>query len=101
VFLDNKRRALFASNYDGSDEAYMDDFVNKVFFGLNLAFSQVANIRGHNFCSVKEPIASKNSKTLKPATHCRPRSGTKPIPDYLWSTLRETRGSGEGLNAKQ
>ena len=42
VFLDNKRRALLASNYDGSDEAYMDDFVNKVFFGLNLAFSQAA-----------------------------------------------------------
>ncbi len=42
VFLDGKRRALFASNYDGSDEAYMDDFVNKVAFGLNLAFSQGA-----------------------------------------------------------
>ncbi len=39
VFLDGKRRALFASNYDGSDEAYMDDFVNKVPFGLNLAFA--------------------------------------------------------------
>jgi hypothetical protein len=38
VFLDGRRRALFASNYDGSDEAYMDDFVNKVAFGLNLAF---------------------------------------------------------------
>jgi hypothetical protein len=42
VFLDGKRRAFFASNYDGSDEAYMDDFVNKVAFGLNLAFSQGA-----------------------------------------------------------
>lgn len=40
VFLDNKRRVLFASNYDGSAESYMDDFVNKVAFGLNLAFSQ-------------------------------------------------------------
>ncbi|HMF07377.1 MAG TPA: hypothetical protein VKE72_10250 [Methylocella sp.] len=39
VFLDGKRRALFASNYDGSDEAYMDDFVNKVPFGLNIAFA--------------------------------------------------------------
>jgi hypothetical protein len=40
VFLDGKRRVLFASNYDGSAESYMDDFVNKVAFGLNLAFSQ-------------------------------------------------------------
>jgi hypothetical protein len=39
VFLDGKRRVLFASNYDGSLEAYMDDFINKVGFGLNLVFS--------------------------------------------------------------
>jgi len=39
VFLDNKMRVLFASNYDGSHEAYMDDFINKVAWGLNLVFS--------------------------------------------------------------
>jgi hypothetical protein len=39
VFLDDKRRVLFASNYDGSHEAYMDDFINKVAWGLNLVFS--------------------------------------------------------------
>jgi len=39
VFLDDKRRLFFASNYDGSLEAYMDDFINKVAFGLNLVFS--------------------------------------------------------------
>ena len=40
VFLDGKRRGLFVSNYDGSAESYMDDFVNKVSFGLNLTFGQ-------------------------------------------------------------
>jgi len=30
---------LFASNYDGSLESYMDDFINKVAFGLNVVFS--------------------------------------------------------------
>ena len=39
IFLDDKRRLYFASDYDGSHEAYMDDFVNKVAFGLNLSFS--------------------------------------------------------------
>jgi hypothetical protein len=39
VFLDNKQRILFASNYDGSLESYMDDFINKVAWGLNLVFS--------------------------------------------------------------
>jgi hypothetical protein len=39
TFLDDKRRVYFASNYDGSREAYNDDFINKVAFGLNLSFS--------------------------------------------------------------
>ena len=39
VFLDGKTRVVFASNYDGSHESYMDDFINKVAWGLNLVFS--------------------------------------------------------------
>jgi hypothetical protein len=39
VFLDNQQRVFFASNYDGSLESYMDDFINKAAFGLNLVFS--------------------------------------------------------------
>jgi hypothetical protein len=38
VFLDDRRRLLFASNYDGSLESYMDDFINKVAWGINLVF---------------------------------------------------------------
>ena len=39
VFLDGKRRMFFASNYDGSMESYMDDFIDKVAWGLNAVFS--------------------------------------------------------------
>ena len=39
VFMDNHRRVFFASNYDGSHESYMDDFINKLGWGLNLTFS--------------------------------------------------------------
>jgi len=39
VFLDDGQRLFFASNYDGSLESYMDDFINKVAWGLNLVFS--------------------------------------------------------------
>jgi len=42
VSLDGKQRLLFASNYDGSLESYMDDFINKVGWGLNLVFSNGA-----------------------------------------------------------
>ena len=39
VFVDNDRRIFFFSNYDGSHESYMDDFINKVGWGLNIVFS--------------------------------------------------------------
>jgi hypothetical protein len=42
VLIDNSTRLLFASNYDGSLESYMDDFINKVAWGLNLVFSNGA-----------------------------------------------------------
>jgi hypothetical protein len=38
VFLNDNERVVFMSSYDGSHEAYMDDFINKVGFGLNVAF---------------------------------------------------------------
>ena len=38
VFLNRKKRLRFASNYDGSLESYMDDFINKVGSGLNVVF---------------------------------------------------------------
>jgi hypothetical protein len=39
VFIDGKKRLVFFSNYDGSLESYMDDFINKVAFGLNVVFT--------------------------------------------------------------
>ena len=39
VFIDGQARMVFASSYDGGHEAYMDDFINKVAWGLNLVFS--------------------------------------------------------------
>jgi hypothetical protein len=38
VALNGWRRVVFASNYDGSRESYMDDFVDKIAWGLNVAF---------------------------------------------------------------
>jgi hypothetical protein len=38
-FFDDKTRVVFLSNYDGSHQGYMDDFINKVGWGLNLLFS--------------------------------------------------------------
>jgi hypothetical protein len=39
VFLDDRKRMVFFSNYDGTVDSYMDDFINKAGFGLNSVFS--------------------------------------------------------------
>ena len=39
TFFDGGRRVVFASNYDGALESYMDDFIDKVAWGLNAVFS--------------------------------------------------------------
>jgi hypothetical protein len=44
VALDDWRRVIFTSNYDGSLESYMDDFIDKIWWGLNIVFS---NGRGY------------------------------------------------------
>lgn len=38
VIVDGGRRVIFISNYDGSVESYMDDFIDKVAWGLNALF---------------------------------------------------------------
>lgn len=40
VLFAGKSRGIFFSNYDDSLESYMDDFINKVGFGLNVSFGQ-------------------------------------------------------------
>jgi hypothetical protein len=39
VSLDEGRRLFFSSNYDGSLESYMNDFIDKAAWGLNAIFS--------------------------------------------------------------
>ena len=39
--INEKRRVVFTSYYDGSLESYMDDFIDKVAWVLNIAFSNI------------------------------------------------------------
>ena len=79
VFIDGKRRMFFASNYDGSLESYMDDFIDKVAWGLNLVFS---NGVGYPRTQLARASAargtSSRSRTTCACTRCRPASGTRP-----------------------
>jgi hypothetical protein len=63
VFLDGKQRMFFASNYDGSMESYMDDFIDKVAWGLNLVFSNgvgYPKVRWLVFGGAKDELAFKD-----------------------------------------
>jgi hypothetical protein len=63
VFLDGKKRMFFASNYDGSMESYMDDFIDKVAWGLNLVFSNgvgYPKVRWLVFGGAKDELAFKD-----------------------------------------
>ena len=37
--IDDGRRLVFASSYDGSLESYMDDFIDRLAWGVNVVFS--------------------------------------------------------------
>ena len=63
VVLDEQRRVIFASNYDGSLESYMDDFIDKVAWGLNAVFSNGVGYPKTNwliFNGAKDEQAFKN-----------------------------------------
>ena len=62
VFLDKRKRVIFISNYDGSLESYMDDFINKVGFGLNVVFSNGIGYPRTDWLLLK---GSKDEQTFK------------------------------------
>ena len=74
VFLDGKRRMFFASNYDGSMESYMDDFIDKVAWGLNLVFSNgvgYPKVRWLIFGGAKDELAFKDFLRVQPGADPR------------------------------
>src|SRR5947209_2093399 len=79
VFVAGTERMIFCSNYDGSVESYMDDFINKTGFGLNASFS--------NGIGYPEPIGwcgmvvstSGTTRNTSAVIPCQHKSGTRPI----------------------
>jgi len=77
--LDGKKRGVFFSNYDGTVESYMDDFINKAGFGLNAIFSNAIGYPRTNWLCAMDVQTNKSIRTSCAATPCPRRSGTKPI----------------------
>ncbi|HZK80187.1 MAG TPA: hypothetical protein VFC46_03950 [Humisphaera sp.] len=75
VFLNDKRRLIFASNYDGSLESYMDDFIDKVGWGLNAVFSNGVGYPKTNWLIYD---GSSDEQAFKDFLH------THQIPTQIW-----------------
>ena len=75
AFLDGKSRLIFASNYDGSLETYMGDFIDKVAWGLNAIFSNGVGYPRTNwlFCD-----GAWNEEAFKHYIH------THQLPVHVW-----------------
>ncbi|MBI2767907.1 MAG: hypothetical protein HYX53_18620 [Chloroflexi bacterium] len=77
VFLDGRRRMVFVSNYDGSLENYMDDFIDKVSWGLNAVFSNGVDYPRTNWL-IRD--GAKDEQAFK--SHIRSRQA----PTQVWYT---------------
>ncbi len=81
VFIDEGRRMIFTSNYDGSLENYMDDFIDKIAWSLNAAFSNgvgYPRTKWLLFAGAKDEQAFKNYIRLRQ------------IPTQLWYSAYPT-----------
>ena len=80
MYLDGGRRAIFASNYDGSLESYMDDFIDKLAWGLNAVFS---NGLGYPRTRWLLLDGAKDERTFKNYLH------THQVRTHLWYSAYE------------
>ncbi len=75
VFINGRNRLVFTSNYDGSLDSYMEDFINKAGWGLNLVFSNGISYPTTNWLVLE---GSKNEQKFK---HCLRRHQ---LPTQVW-----------------
>jgi hypothetical protein len=77
VFLNEGRRVFFASNYDGSLESYMDDFIDQIWWGLNIVFSN-----GHGYPKTRWLVLDGSRDELAFKNYLRRHQ----VPTYVWHT---------------
>jgi hypothetical protein len=77
VFLDEGRRVFFASNYDGSLESYMDDFIDQISWGLNIVFSN-----GYGYPKTRWLVLDGSRDELAFKNYLRRHQ----VPTFVWHT---------------
>ena len=99
VLLDGKKRGVFFSNYDGTVESYMDDFINKAGFGLNAIFSNAIGYPRTNWL-VRDGCADEQKYKNFLRRHTLPTQvWYKAYPGLTAIDLERNRRLREGLEA--
>ena len=70
VLIGGTERLGFFSNYDGGNESYMDDFINKLGFGLNFLPAMASAIPEPIGCSGAAAPTNAASRSSSDATPC-------------------------------
>ena len=79
VFIDDGKRFLFFSNYDGSWESYLGDFIDLAAIGLTGVWSNTVGFPAHPPPGGRKARRTKSASRGGPArTKSRRRSGTAP-----------------------
>ncbi len=99
VPLDGWRRMTFASNYDGAVEAYNDDFINEIWWGLNAVFGGAVGYPPTRWLLWGEPSWSSRSSTRCATIRSPCRPGTRPTRRSARTTSRTTPRSGQACGA--
>ena len=86
AFFDDKRRVFFVSNYDGSREAYMDDFINKVGVGPEPLFQQRARLSAHALADLRGARHEQKFKHYQRRHQLPTQVWYKAFPGLRWST---------------
>jgi hypothetical protein len=92
VFVAGRERMIFCSNYDGSVESYMDDFINKTGFGLMLPLAMGLVIQERIGSRAMVASTSEIIRSTSGVIRCRARFGIRLIQDLVRSIWRETLG---------
>ena len=80
VFAAGRERMVFFSNYDGSVDSYMDDFINKTAFGLNSSFSNGIGYPTTNWLIQDDAGTSEIIRNTCGVTPFPRKSGTRHTP---------------------
>ncbi len=98
VPMDDDRRLFFSSNYDGSLESYMNDFIDKAAWGLNAIFSNGDGFPRTCFMFCGGITDEKAYKRFLPTRQVHSRVWYSAYPDLTTKNIANNAEIREGLS---